>query len=63
METVEKNVIQTGPYKTYLNRTGRGNAEAILFLHGSGPGAMAWSNWQFALPVLGEAYDLLAPDI
>lgn len=63
METVEKNVVQTGPYKTYLNRTGQGNAEAILFLHGSGPGAMAWSNWQFALPALGDSYDCLAPDL
>jgi 2-hydroxymuconate-semialdehyde hydrolase len=23
---------------------------------------MAWSNWQFALPALGERYDCLAPD-
>jgi 2-hydroxymuconate-semialdehyde hydrolase len=63
METLATNVVQTGPYETYLNRTGEGNAEAILFLHGSGPGATAWSNWQFALPALGERYDCIAPDL
>lgn len=63
MEAIANDVVQTGPYRTYLNRTGEGNAESILFLHGSGPGAMGWSNWQHALPVLGERYDCLAPDL
>lgn len=63
METVAENAVQTGRYRTHLNRVGEGNAEAILFLHGSGPGANGWSNWQFALPALGEGYDCLAPDL
>jgi len=61
-ETVDKKV-NTGSYETYLNRAGEGNDTAILFLHGSGPGATAWSNWQFALPALGESFDCLAPDL
>ena len=61
-ETVDTNV-KTGSYETYLNRAGEGNDEAILFLQGSGPGATAWSNWQFALPALGERFDCLAPDL
>ena len=61
-ETMETN-IKTGAYETYLNRSGEGNDEAILFLHGSGPGATGWSNWQFALPALGERFDCLAPDL
>jgi 2-hydroxymuconate-semialdehyde hydrolase len=61
-ETVETNV-KTGSYETYLNRAGEGREEAILFLQGSGPGATAWSNWQFALPALSESYDCLAPDL
>ncbi len=61
--TLKEDVIQTGPYRTHLNRIGEGNQEAILFLHGSGPGAMGWSNWQFALPALGGDYDCLAPDL
>ncbi len=55
--------VMAGDHETYLNRTGEGNAEAVLFLHGSGPGASAWSNWQFALPALGERFDCLAPDL
>ncbi len=61
----ENNVttIQTGDYETFLNRAGEGNEEAILFLHGSGPGVVSWSNWQFTLPALGEKYDCLSPDL
>jgi 2-hydroxymuconate-semialdehyde hydrolase len=55
--------VETGPYETHLNRSGEGNEEVILFLHGSGPGATAWSNWQFALPALGERFDCMAPDL
>jgi 2-hydroxymuconate-semialdehyde hydrolase len=55
--------VKTGSYETYLSRAGEGNDEAILFLQGSGPGATGWSNWQFALPALGESYDCLAPDL
>jgi 2-hydroxymuconate-semialdehyde hydrolase len=55
--------IQTGAARTYLNRSGEGKAETILFLHGSGPGVTAWSNWQFALPALGEQFHCLAPDL
>ena len=62
MENVE-NRVGTGSYETFLNRAGEGNQEAILFLHGSGPGANGWSNWQFALPALGERYDCMAPDL
>lgn len=55
--------FQTGNTRTHLNRTGEGADRSILFLHGSGPGATAWSNWRFALPVLGDGYDCLAPDL
>jgi 2-hydroxymuconate-semialdehyde hydrolase len=61
-ETMET-TVKSGSYETYLNRSGEGNDEAILFLHGSGPGATAWSNWQFAMPALGERFDCLAPDL
>ncbi|MCL4295403.1 MAG: alpha/beta fold hydrolase [Anaerolineae bacterium] len=55
--------IQTAGGATFLNRAGAGKDEAILFLHGSGPGATGWSNWQYALPSLGEHFDCLAPDL
>ena len=46
--------VKTGSYETYLNRAGEGREEAILFLHGSGPGTTAWATWQYALAALGE---------
>ncbi len=55
--------VQTGNVRTYTNRSGEGHAETILFLHGSGPGVTAWSNWQFALPALEDQFHCLAPDL
>jgi 2-hydroxymuconate-semialdehyde hydrolase len=55
--------IKTGSYRTYTNLSGEGQAEAILFLHGSGPGVTAWSNWQFALPALDGQFHCIAPDL
>lgn len=63
MQQSTESRVETGTYGTYLYRSGEGNPETILFLHGSGPGVTAWSNWQFALPELGERYDCLAPDL
>lgn len=55
--------IQTGSFQTLLNEAGENNDITILLLHGSGPGANAMSNWQYALPFLAENYHCLAPDI
>lgn len=55
--------VQTGSYQTFVNETGAAHGAAVLLLHGSGPGANALSNWQFALPFLGDTYHCLAPDI
>ncbi|HLF87589.1 MAG TPA: alpha/beta hydrolase [Anaerolineales bacterium] len=61
--TVTNEDIQTGKTRTYFNRSGEDRAEAVLFLHGSGPGVTAWSNWQFALPALDGQFHCLAPDL
>jgi 2-hydroxymuconate-semialdehyde hydrolase len=55
--------VKTGSYSTYLNLSGDDQKEAILFLHGSGPGVTGWSNWQFALPALDSQYQCIAPDL
>ena len=60
---VATGTLQTGGYRTHYNRAGEGNEEKLLFLHGSGPGATGWSNWQFALPELGESFDCIGPDM
>jgi 2-hydroxymuconate-semialdehyde hydrolase len=41
---------------------GAGNGPTLVFLHGGGPGATGWSNWQHALPALGNRYNCVAPD-
>jgi len=60
---VSNTTVQTGSYHTYLNLSGEDQADAILFLHGSGPGVTGWSNWQFALPGLEEHFHCIAPDL
>ncbi len=55
--------IQTGDFRTFYNSSGEDRDETVLFLHGSGPGVTAWSNWQFALPALAGQFRCLAPDL
>lgn len=38
-------------------------APTLLFLHGSGPGVNAASNWTPALEMLGERFHCIAPDV
>jgi len=63
----QQHTVHTGSFDTFFHESGAEcaapNAAPILLLHGSGPGANAMSNWQFALPFLGESYHCLAPDI
>ena len=61
--TVSNTKIKTGAYESYVNISGEDQKEAILFLHGSGPGVTAWSNWQFALPALDGQFHCIAPDL
>lgn len=53
--------IQTGPIET--NCLDLGEGEPVLFLHGSGPGVTAWANWRLTLPVLGDRFRCIAPDL
>lgn len=45
-----------------LHETGKRGTEAVLFLHGSGPGATGLSNWERIIADLGDRYWCLAPD-
>ncbi len=60
---MQNTLIKTGSFQTLVNQTGTSNDDAILLLHGSGPGANAMSNWQFILPFLADKYHCIAPDI
>lgn len=55
--------LRTGEFETVYYEAGLQNSETVFFLHGSGPGATAISNWKNALEVLGEKYHVIAPDL
>jgi 2-hydroxymuconate-semialdehyde hydrolase len=55
--------LNTNGFNTNYLEAGEQNGETILFLHGSGPGASAESNWKNILPVLAEKYHVIAPDM
>lgn len=62
MEEVVNRIVKSAN-NTYINECGASHKEAILFLHGSGPGAGAWSNWQYIMPEFGEKFHCIAPDL
>lgn len=53
--------IDAGGYWTHYHEAGTG--DAVVFIHGSGPGVTAWANWRLALPVFATGYHVLAPDV
>lgn len=53
--------IQCGDIVTNYHDVG--NGEAILLLHGSGPGVSAWANWRLTIQSLQDQYRLIAPDL
>jgi len=55
-------LMKLGSYDVMVHRAGNASSPALVFLHGGGPGATGWSNWQFALPALAPRYFCLAPD-
>ncbi|MFE2046265.1 alpha/beta fold hydrolase [Streptomyces sp. NPDC059477] len=55
--------VTVGEYSLRLNRAGEGNAEAVLFLHGSGPGATGMSNFGGTVGSFADTYDCLVPDL
>lgn len=58
----QHDLMQLGSYDVMVHRSGEPSSPALVFLHGGGPGATGWSNWQHALPALGSRYFCLAPD-
>lgn len=63
MTQVTQTLLKTRAGDTFVHQAGTEHEQAILFLHGSGPGASAWANWQYAVPTLGERYHTIAPDL
>ena len=40
-----------------------GKGDAVVLIHGSGPGVTAYANWRPVLPALAENFRVLAPDM
>ena len=55
--------VNTGKFNSFYCQGGEINKEAIILLHGSGPGANSESNWSKVLEILGEKYHVIAPDL
>ena len=55
--------VQTGSYQTFIHEGGDQSSETIIFLHGSGPGVSAKSNWQHILPHFTGNFHVVALDI
>ncbi len=62
-ELIQTRMIQTGDYKTHIMEGGNTSSDSIIFLHGSGPGVSAKSNWQHVLPSFVNKYHVVAPDM
>ncbi|MEH7083222.1 alpha/beta hydrolase [Neobacillus drentensis] len=63
MTALETKKVQTGNYQSFIHEGGKNSSETIIFLHGSGPGVSAKSNWQHILPHFNENFHVVAPDI
>lgn len=46
-----------------LNYHDQGEGEAVLLIHGSGPGVTSWANWRGVIPVLSQDVRIIAPDM
>lgn len=55
------NSIKTGNYNTNYHDLGEG--DAVMFIHGSGPGVTGYANWRLTMPVLAEKFRVIAPDM
>ena len=55
------NSIKTGDFNTNYHDVGEG--DAVVMLHGSGPGVSAWANWNKVFPILSKTRRVVAPDM
>lgn len=55
------NRLELGDY--HFNYHDQGQGDAILLIHGSGPGVTAWANWRGVIPALSQRARVIAPDM
>jgi 2-hydroxymuconate-semialdehyde hydrolase len=62
VSTMRTSDVKAGEYVVRLDRAGEGNGAAVLFLHGSGPGATGMSNFSGNVDAFAEDHDCLVID-
>lgn len=55
--------VTTPDWTIHYNEAGSPDAPAVVLLHGSGPGATGWSNFQNNIAALAEHFHVIAPDM
>lgn len=55
--------VETSDWTIHYNEAGSQDAPAVVFLHGSGPGATGWSNFKTNIPELSKDFRVIAPDM
>jgi 2-hydroxymuconate-semialdehyde hydrolase len=55
--------VTVGEYTFHLLESGPADGAPVLWLHGSGPGANARTNWEWQLGELGDVLRNIAPDV
>lgn len=63
MSKMTTSQIEAGEYSFNVNESGQENDHHVLWLHGSGPGVTASSNWEGALNALADDFHNIAPDM
>ena len=63
VDVISTTDIDAGGHRLRVHTCGPSGAPAIVWLHGSGPGVSALSNWEHLLPRFAPAYRSIAPDI
>jgi 2-hydroxy-6-oxonona-2,4-dienedioate hydrolase len=53
--------VQTKKWKVHVNEAGEGHP--LILLHGGGPGANGWSNYQNNIGPLSQKYRVILPDV
>lgn len=62
MSSIAKSDVKVGEHRFRLHTSGDRGCEAVLWLHGSGPGVTALTNWEGVLETLAGDFFHLAPD-
>ena len=55
--------VDVGGIATNYIEAGDASKQALILIHGSGPGVTAFANWNGVIPTLAEHYHVLAPDM